>query len=194
MSLGDDFDDVLAAAVAGDQRAVERLYRDTVGIVRGYLLANRARDVDDLTNDVYLSMITSLHRFVGDERRFRSWLLTIAHRRLVDSFRRSTRHPESPLEPDGTGEATVLTVDLTSTEAEAMSRLRVAGIVEAIDGLTADQRAVLLLRSLADLPVRDIADVVGKPESAVKALLRRGVAQLERRLEPGADMEGHPGP
>jgi RNA polymerase sigma-70 factor (ECF subfamily) len=185
VSLGADFDDVVARALAGDAAAVERLYLDTVGIVRGYFAASRARDVDDLTNDVYVSMITSLPRFVGNEHRFRSWLLTIAHRRLVDSYRRNGRRPEDPVAPDGMAEPTPTALDLTSTEAEALSRLRVAGIVGAIDALTPDQRSVLLLRAVADLPVRDIAEVVGKPESAVKALLRRGVAQLERRLDGG---------
>ena len=68
-------------------------------------------------------------------------------------------------------------------EDEALSRLRAEGIVSAMDQLTDDQRAVLLLRALADLPVKEIATIVGKPESAVKALLRRGVAALARCLD-----------
>ena len=51
---------------------------------------------------------------------------------------------------------------------------------------------VLLLRVLADLSVRDIATVVGKPESAVKALLRRATASLQRLLA-GDDGQA-PGP
>ena len=74
-------------------------------------------------------------------------------------------------------------IDLTGTDTEAMARLRSLGIIDAIDALTPDQRAVLLLRALADLPVRDIAEIVGKPESAVKALLRRAVASLARTLD-----------
>jgi RNA polymerase sigma-70 factor (ECF subfamily) len=49
--------------------------------------------------------------------------------------------------------------------------------------LTDDQRAVLLLRVLADLPVREVAAIVGKPESAVKALQRRAVASVRRRMK-----------
>lgn len=188
MAIGEDFEDVLARAVTGDPAAVEHLYRDTVGLVRGYLKASGAGDVDDVTGDVYVSMISSLPRFVGDESRFRSWLLTIAHRRLVDSFRRASRRSEEPVEsveePSGAG---AMDVDLTSAESEALTHLRVDGIIELIDQLTPDQRAVLLLRGLADLRVREIADVIGKPESAVKALLRRGIAQLERMLGEGDD-------
>jgi DNA-directed RNA polymerase specialized sigma24 family protein len=46
---------------------------------------------------------------------------------------------------------------------------------------------VLLLRVVADLPIAEIASIVGKGEAAVKALLRRGLASLERRLQ---DEEG----
>jgi DNA-directed RNA polymerase specialized sigma24 family protein len=39
-----------------------------------------------------------------------------------------------------------------------------------------------MLRVLADLPVADIAEIMGKPQTAVKALLRRAFAALERQL------------
>lgn len=179
MAIGEDFAQVVAAAAAGDRPAIERLYRDTVPLVRGYFAANRARDIDDLTSDVYVSMMGSLPRFEGDEDRFRSWLLTIAHRRLVDSYRRNGRRPEDPAI---LGEGGTDVIDLTNAESEALSRLQAAGVLAAIDQLTDDQRAVLLLRTLADLPIRDICGVVGKPETAVKALLRRALASLERQL------------
>jgi RNA polymerase sigma-70 factor (ECF subfamily) len=182
VAIGDEFASVVADAARGDSLAIERLYRDTVPLVRGYFAANRSRDVDDLTSDVYVSMMGALHRFEGDEDRFRSWLLTIAHRRLVDSYRRSARRPE---DPTVLGEDGVDLVDVTSPEAVAMSRLRASGVLDAIDQLTPDQRAVLLLRGLADLPLRDIAEVLGKPETAVKALMRRALAALERRLQEG---------
>lgn len=182
MAIGDEFARVVADAARGDRPAIERLYRDTVPLVRGYFAANRSREVDDLTSDVYVSMMGALHRFEGDEDRFRSWLLTIAHRRLVDSYRRSARRPE---DPTVLGEDGVDLVDVTSPEAVAMSRLRASGVLDAIDQLTPDQRAVLLLRGLADLPLRDIAEVLGKPETAVKALMRRALASLERKMQEG---------
>ena len=190
MAIGDDFPQVLASAKQGDDRAVERLYRDTAPLVLGYLRSNRARDPEDLTSDVFVSMITSLGRFEGDERRFRSWLLTIAHRRMVDGVRRSRRRPEDLVPAEQLGQEVI---DLTDSEVAALSRLHAAGILDVIDGLTEDQRAVLLLRTVADLPVRDVAEVVGKPETAVKALLRRAVAAVDRRLgEEGPAAERSP--
>src|SRR5690606_21156457 len=81
----DGFDDVLAAAQRGDERALETIYRDLSPLVLGYLRSNGARDPDDLTSEVFVAVVRNLGSFSGDERSFRSWVLTITHRRLVDS-------------------------------------------------------------------------------------------------------------
>ena len=47
-----------------------------------------------------------------------------------------------------------------------------------------------MLRVLADLSVPEIARVLQKPESAVKALLRRGFASLRRTLAAGEQTAG----
>lgn len=179
MTIGDDFAQLLAAAQGGDQRALERIYRDVAPLVIGYLRANGARDAEDVAGDVFVSMVAGLGHFAGDEHQFRSWLLTIAHRRLVDTFRRSGRRPEDPLPVEDLGAQVGSAPD---GESEALGRLRAQGILDAIDELTEEQRAAVLLRVLADLPVRDVARIMGKPETAVKALLRRAIASLERKL------------
>ena len=53
---------------------------------------------------------------------------------------------------------------------------------QAVDELTQDQRAVILLRVIADLSVADTAAVLGKQPGAVKTLQRRAFAALRRSL------------
>lgn len=182
--IGDDFPRVLAAAKAGDHDALTTIYRDTAPLVLGFARSRGAYEPEDITSEVFVSVVRGIDGFDGDEQHFRSWLLTIAHRRVVDALRRQGRRPEDPVPTDELGERVLL---LTDGESEAMHRLRATGVLDAIDRLTEDQRAVLLLRVLADLPVRDIAAVVGKPESAVKALLRRATASLHRLLAVDED-------
>jgi RNA polymerase sigma factor (sigma-70 family) len=177
--IGEDFPTVLTAAQSGDPGAIETIYRDVAPLVLGYLRSNGARDVEDTSSEVFLSMVTRLASFRGDEHQFRSWLLTITYRRMVDDLRRRGRRPEDPLPAEEIGDRVAL---LGDGESEAMARLRSRGVLEALDGLTDDQRAALMLRVLADLPVREISEILGKPETAVKALLRRAFAGLERLL------------
>jgi RNA polymerase sigma factor (sigma-70 family) len=175
--IGPGFTEVLAGAQTGEAASIEAIYRDVAPLVLGYLRSNGARDPEDTASEVFVSMITRLSSFQGDEQHFRSWLLTIAYRRMVDDLRRRGRRHEDPVPVDELGQQVIM---LTDGESEAMARLRSRGVLEAIDRLTEDQRAALMLRVLADLPIREVADVMGKPETAVKALLRRALASLER--------------
>ena len=58
-----------------------------------------------------------------------------------------------------------------------------ARVHELLAELTPDQRDVMLLRVVADLTVEQVAEVVGKPPGAVKALQRRALAALRRLVE-----------
>jgi RNA polymerase sigma-70 factor (ECF subfamily) len=176
VTIGDPFERVLAGAQAGDRAAVEAIYRDTAPLVIGYLRSAGAHEPEDVASDVFVSMMGSIASFHGDESRFRSWLLTIAHRRLVDDLRKRGRRPADPLPED---DAVIGTHD---GESQAMARLRSRGVLDSLDQLTDDQRSALMLRILSDLPVSEIAAIMEKSETAVKALLRRGFASLERLL------------
>ena len=127
-------------------------------------------------------MLRALPSFSGDERSFRSWLLTIAHHRMVDAVRSSRRRSEDPTDPQVAWD---LSNGLIDAEQSALDRLERGGLLAAIDQLTPDQRATLMLRVLADMSVPEIAAVLQKPQSAVKALLRRGIASLRRTLAAG---------
>ncbi len=178
--IGGDFGRVLEQAKARDPRAVERLYRSSAPIVLGYLRSNRVADPEDVTSEVFVSMLRGLDGFTGDEPAFRSWLLTIAHHRMVDAVRKHERTRE-----DATPAEAIIAAspDLVDGEAGALDRLAAQGMLTAIDSLTPDQRAALMLRVLADLPVAEIARLLDKPETAVKALLRRGFASLHRTMD-----------
>jgi RNA polymerase sigma-70 factor (ECF subfamily) len=179
VTIGSAFPETLAAAQSADRDALKLIYRDVAPLVIGYLRANGAREPEDTASEVFVSMVTRLDSFDGDERHFRSWLLTITHRRLVDDFRRRGRRPEEPVPADELGDRLTSFAD---GESEAMTRLRTRGVLDALDRLTDDQRSALMLRVLADLPVAEIAQIMNKPETAVKALLRRALASLERLM------------
>jgi RNA polymerase sigma factor (sigma-70 family) len=177
--IGEDFPVVLRAAQAGDGDALGLLYRDCSPRVLGFLRTQGIADHEDVAAEVFVSMVRNLSSFSGDEDAFRGWVFTIAQRRLIDERRRRGRRPEDPFEHADL--ADVLEPGPT-VEGEAMQRLRTSGLLEAMATLTPDQRAVLYLRAIADLSVPDIARALDKPETAVKALLRRAAAALSRRM------------
>jgi RNA polymerase sigma-70 factor (ECF subfamily) len=180
VSLDEEFPALLQQAKSSDPEAMTRIYRDLSPLVLGYARSLGTLDPEDVASETFVSVVRGLTSFTGDEASFRSWVLTIAYRRSTDALRRAGRRREDPLDLDDHGGRVF---DLASGDDQAMARLQAQGALEAIDQLTDDQRAVLLLRVLADLPVREVAAIVGKPESAVKALQRRAVASVRRKMK-----------
>jgi RNA polymerase sigma-70 factor (ECF subfamily) len=179
---GAAFDDVLAAAQVGAAWAFEVLYRDLAPLVTGYLRLHGAVEPDDLASETFIGVFTGMAGFRGDEDDFRSWVFTIAHRRLIDDWRRRSRRPQVS---DDAGDLTVLPGG--DVEDDALTRLGAADVHRMCSTLPDDQRSVLLLRILADLTVEQVATVMGRSVGATKALQRRGLRTLRDRLEKASE-------
>lgn len=177
LTIGDGFDEVLDAARSRAPWGFERLYTDLAPVVTGYLRMHGAAEPDDLASEVFLGVFAGLGSFRGSEAKFRSWVFTIAHRRLTDEWRRSSRRPVVP-----TDDPLVLDRPGGHVEDEVMEVLGSGRVRELCAELSSDQREVLLLRVVADLTVDQVADVIGKSSGAVKALQRRGLNALRSRL------------
>jgi RNA polymerase sigma factor (sigma-70 family) len=178
------FEEVLAAAQRGDERALETIYRDLSPLVLGYLRSNGAREPEDLTSEVFVALVRNIGGFTGSQESFRSWVLTITHRRLIDEFRLRSRRPEDPVLPDEV-QARVAP-DTVTAEVIVLDELSNQRVHDALSELTDDQRAVVTLRILADVPIKDVAAILGKPETAVKSLQHRALASLARRIDARA--------
>src|SRR3989442_12022698 len=159
--IGDGFPIILMAARRGEGHAVEVLYRDLAPGVLGYLRAQRAANPEDLASEVFVSMVRGLGGFSGDEQAFRAWVFTITHRRLIDWRRRAVRNRETPQEHERL--AALESVRRTgNVEDEAFAEISSEQALQALGRLTEDQPAVVLLRVLVDLSIRDVSRVLGK--------------------------------
>ena len=190
MRTGLPFNDVLAAAQAGAAWAFEVLYRDLSPSVTGYLRLHGAAEADDLASETFIGVFTGLSGFSGDEDALRAWVFTIAHRRLIDDWRRRSRRPQVSDDPG----------DLTELPGGDVEDDALVGVgTETVHRLCAvlpdDQRSVLLLRILADLTVEQVAEAMGRSVGSVKALQRRGLRALRAGLENSferVDAGAHP--
>ena len=152
--------------------------------VTGYLRLQGSAEPEDLTSEVFVAILRNLRNFQGDEAGFRSWVFTIAHRRLLDERRRRARRPPPESLTDRADalerESPAAADDVEDTIERSLGAERVRALCER---LVPDQRDVLLLRLLGDLSIEQIAGALGKSNGAVKALQRRGLAAVGRLLE-----------
>lgn len=175
---GERFAHVLRGAQEGNEAAWSTIYRELAPTVLGYLRANGAPEPEDTLSEVFLQVARDLLAFEGDERRFRAWVFTIAHHRMIDAQRRAARRPTEPVADPPEPE----TVPMEDAGEQALARIGAERVHRVLEALSPDQRAVLLLRVLGDLTVDEVARVVGKRPGAVKALQRRGLAAARREL------------
>ncbi|WP_243713300.1 RNA polymerase sigma factor [Actinomadura sp. 6K520] len=180
----------VVAALSGDLDAgfavLYEAYRGAV-FSTALRLCGRWAEAEDLSAEAFLRAYRALCGY-GPERvaalRPRAWLLTILANVWRNSLRSAARRPQAgPLEeapdpPDpGEGVADAAARRETGRELAAL-----------LARLPHDQRAAVVLRHVTDLPVAEIAAVLGMPEGTVKSHISRGLARL--RVLRGA---GRPG-
>ncbi len=179
-----EFDEVIAAARAGEGWAFDALFRTWNGPITGFARARGVTDVDDVVNEIFLGAFTSINRFSGAEPDFRAWIFRIARNKIADTYRRSARQLDTtPL----TGTEPVVAGDV---EHEADARLGQREVERLLATLTDDQQEVLLLRLVGDLTVAQIAEITGRRRGAIKQLQRRGLRQIEARLPDRSEESG----
>src|SRR5438105_10345133 len=148
--------------------------------------ARAGGEAEDLAADVFVAAAEGLARFEGGEQGFRSWLFTIAYRKVGQLRRRLGRRRTDPAPAEDVAEH----LAPGDAEADAMAVLATRAALERIAALPAAQSEVLLLRVVADLSVDDVAAIVGKRPAAVRALQHRALLRLARARDEHPENQG----
>jgi RNA polymerase sigma-70 factor, ECF subfamily len=180
--FGANWEVVLGACRVGAEWAWRQVYEDVAPSLLRYHRARGTSDPEDLVGDTFVRVVRGLPGFEGNEEQFRGWVFTISRRRAIDVARSVGRR----LEVLAPTEDLTHAGDAGDVEDEAMRSLERERVGRVLDGLTADQRDVLLLRLLVDLTVEQVATALGKSSGAVKALQARGLEHVRGEISRGA--------
>jgi RNA polymerase sigma-70 factor, ECF subfamily len=174
-----DLADVRAAQA--DRAAFGVLYRRYLDRVYGYCfyLLGDHHDAEDATERTFVAALGAIDRYRDTGASFRSWLFRIAHNQLANALRARSRQRTSSLdEVDEPGATTGDPARLAGLADEA-HRLRAA-----VRALSEDRRQVIVLRFVDGLSAREIGEVLGRSEGAVRVLQHRALRDLAALLEP----------
>jgi RNA polymerase sigma-70 factor, ECF subfamily len=168
------------AAVADRKAAFLAFYDEALPHVYGYLSARCAQAVaEDLTAETFLAAVDAARREEPPPVGL-PWIMGVARHKLVDMWRRQARQERGfRLLAEAAGEET----DPWDARIEQVRARQV------LDGLSAQHRAALTLRYIDDLPVPEVASLLGRSVHATEALLVRARTAF-RRAYAG---EGDPG-
>jgi RNA polymerase sigma-70 factor (ECF subfamily) len=162
------------STAAGDDPAPFLTFYDaSLPAVYAYLSARcGSRAVaEDLTAETFLAAVVAARRRDPSARSL-PWLLGVARHKLVDHWRRQGRDQRR----------LQLLTDTAPTEPEEPWDVRLDALIvrRTLEALPAQHRAALTLRYLDDLPVPEVAALLGRTVHATEALLVRARAAFRR--------------
>lgn len=181
-------------------RAFDRLYREHVDQM--FRLAQRlcghADDARDLVQETFLNAYRRFNQFRG-EAQVSTWLYTIASRACLRMRRKRKGEPARELSldefiPTSEGELRlqIPIQGLTPEEALEKKELKRA-LNSAIQKLPPKYRLVLVLRDMEGLSAREVGQIMGLNERAVKSRLHRARLFVRKELSArGVPVADHP--
>jgi len=172
--IGPPFPEVLGAAQVGAEWAWSRLYHSIAPQLAGYARAKQALDPEEVVGEVFHDLARNIKGFSGTEAGFRSWAFGIAHNRLIDQWRKQDRRRR---------QRRPAIEEAASAEQTALAEIVDGPALRALNQLTEAQREVMILRTIGDLTLEQVAKVLDTNVNSVKALQHRAVSRLRRTLE-----------
>lgn len=160
----------MASVIASMEACIPALRRYARSLLRD------RQEVDDLVHDCLARALDQLHtrRDDGDPR---AWMFAIMHNLFVSRTRRSKIRGRTVSLED-------VNQDKLAMRATQEGHMQAQDLLRALDGLSEEQRSVLLLVSVEDLTYAEVAQVLGIPIGTVMSRLSRARERL-RQLTDG---------
>lgn len=169
--------ELLTQAKSGDKEAFALLYKEYyVPVYRYIYLRVKSREqAEDLTQDVFLKIYRNIGSIDPEVASPLNYFYTITRNTLIDTWRKKTPDTVSDEDHLNTIPDEAPTALETASLKEQSSLIR-----ECLTELTNDQREVVTLRFIEDLSTHEVAEILGKKETAVRQLQVRGLRTLSK--------------
>jgi RNA polymerase sigma-70 factor, ECF subfamily len=161
----------IARAKEGDREALRWLYVHYSDNVYGYVrsILRDEREAEDLTQHVFLKLMTVICKYDDRGLPFSAWLLRLARNAALDHLRRRRATPAEEVHGADAHD---------DQGAQDMAR----DLQTALDALPEEQRTVVVMRHLVGLTPPEIAEHMGRTESSIHGLHHRGRRALQQEL------------
>ena len=169
----------------GHQAALSALYDRYVNRVYGMALQKLTNpaEAEDITHDVFVNLWQRSSTFQPAKGSLTSWLLTVAHNRIIDALRRRRRSGEAheaiardPVAVSETAHEDTAAIAEQNEEAQQVRR--------ALETLPDDQREVINLSYYEGYSQSEISQRIQVPLGTVKSRMRLAMDKLRGELRP----------
>lgn len=175
LAVTDSTQQTTHAAAADAVAALVPQYGTLLFRVAHAALRNRA-EAEDVVQETFVRVLQH-HHTLQEVRDMRVWLVRIAWNLALDRRRRIR-----PSQMDDAFAEALASATVPADKALAQSA-HLCAVLEEMERLPKAERYVLLLNAVDEMGTAEIADVLHKSESAVRALLFRARTRLRERVE-----------
>lgn len=178
---------LMAEFIAGSESAfrelVSRYERELYVFLQRFV--NNGAAAEDLFQEAFIQVYRNADKF-DSQRRFRSWLFTIASNKARDYLRSSRRRATQSLDANfGTENEKAAFADVLETDGGSAQDLLIGGedaaaIREMIGRLPDIYREVLILSYFSHFSYKQTAEVLDVPVGTVKSRLHSALTQFGR--------------
>jgi RNA polymerase sigma-70 factor (ECF subfamily) len=186
-----DEKDVIERSQRGDTQAFDRLVAEHYVMVynTAYRMLGSPDQAEDAAVEAFSRAFRSLDRFRGDSA-FSTWLYRIVTNVCLDYLRGA--QPVGPSLDEGWGEdgdqARDVPDDTDNPARAALQRRRQQVVHQALQRLSGDHRAVLVLYDLHGFSYEEVSAILGVPVGTVKSRLNRARHALKQELQNHLDL------
>lgn len=162
-----------------DRQAFNRLFDHFAPRLKSFMMRKNtsAEMAEDLVQEAMIAVWTKAHAYEPSKGAVTTWVFTIARNLRIDRFRRDGNMPTTEL--GDYDEAS----DAPEGE-ELLGRKQEDGLVaRALESIPPEQRQILLLSFVDEIPQSEIATKLSIPLGTVKSRMRLAYAHLRRLLE-----------
>lgn len=170
---------LIQSARNGNKEAFGILYQNAVDKIFRFVMyrIDNVQLAEDLTSDVFVHALASIHRYRYRGKPFIAWLYAIARARVADYYRRLLHDPDI-LHLDDVYVAVLPNLDTRIMEQELAEYMH-----KIIIALTEDQQQVVILRFGEDRSIKEVARIMNRQPNAIKQLQHRALCSIEGKLE-----------
>ena len=175
VSPDDDLEVLATNFLAGDEAALEKIYRRFSALVFTVALRSLGdvTEAEDVVQKVFVAAWTGRHTYKPERASLSAWLMGITRNKVADTHQARTKQRRIQDEMSANLMPAPDTMDIAE-------RLIIADEISRLDAVP---QRVLKMAFYEDLTHAQIADRLQLPPGTVKSHIRRSLIKLRRRLE-----------
>jgi len=160
-----------------DQEAFAKLYEQNFDKIYRYISLKVGNNIEaeDMTQQVFIKALQSISSYQWKDVPFSAGVFRIAHNQVIDYYRKQSRQATTPLYE-------YMAVSDCNPAKIAEDKSDVQRLLLAAKKLTPAQQDVIALRFAGELPIAEVARIMGKTQGAVKALQHSAIIALRKLL------------